>query len=279
MVNIKELDPEEGPLAAYGARLRAAREARGWTQEQLADRMKYSGQHISALETARKPPTLRSSVSADMAFGIAGKVESFKRAYYEIKRGSLMEGFPEYLMRESQAAEIRLFDAGLVPGLLQTHAYAQELANGAVQRDEITPEQAAERVEFLIERQAALVQTPPPLIFAVLDESCIRRPIGDQSVMDEQLARLIEFSQLSNTSLQIAPYSMGALRPFDRLVNLLTMHDRSLMAYTESQSQGYLDRELTSVVPLMKRYHQLQTHAASQAESVAMIEQLRKGTP
>ncbi|MER7044333.1 helix-turn-helix domain-containing protein [Streptomyces jumonjinensis] len=278
-MNRKDLNPDEGPVAAFGVRLRGAREGRGWTQEHLADLMGYSSQHISAMETGRKPPTLRSSLSADTVFGLAGTTASFERAYIEIKRGALLEGFPEYLSREGQAAEIRFFESGLIPGPLQTREYAQELANSAVQRGDITPEQAVDRVEFLIERQAALVRTPPPLIFVVLDESCIRRPIGGPAVMDAQLARLIEFAEQPSTALQIAPFSMGARQPFIRLVHLLTLPDRSLMSYVESQTQGHLDRELTSVLPLVRNYHQLQIEAASQAESVAMINQARKGTP
>jgi hypothetical protein len=62
-------------------------------------------------------------------------------------------------------------------------------------------------------------------------------------------------------------------------VNLLTMSDRSVMYYAESQAQGFFDREPTSVMPVLTTYHQLQAQALSQAETVAMISQLRKGTP
>ncbi|MER6910699.1 helix-turn-helix transcriptional regulator [Streptomyces sp. NPDC000594] len=277
MVNRKELDPTSGPVAAFGARLRSSREARGWTQDELAVYMKYSSQHISAMETGRKPPTLRSSLSADAVFGLAGTTDSFERAYREYKNGALLEGFPEYLSHEGQAAEIRLFESGVIPGLLQTREYVQVMADSAVRRGDITAEQAVDRVEYLIQRQAALVRTPPPLIFVVLDESCLQHPIGGPDVMDAQLARLIEFAAESTTALQIAPYSMGERNPFIRMVNLLTLPDRSVVSYVESQTQGYLDREPTSVLPLVRNYHQLQIEAVSQAESVAMIEQLRKG--
>ncbi|MEU9608877.1 helix-turn-helix transcriptional regulator [Streptomyces sp. NPDC048057] len=279
MVNRKQLNPEAGPVEAFGARLRTSREERGWTQEYLGEQMGYSSQHISAMETGRKPPTLRSSVNADKVFELADTRQSFERAYREIKNGSLLEGFPEYLALEGNAAEVRLFEVGVIPGLLQTREYAAELNNGAVERGDIKPEKAAERVEYLIERQAALVRTPSPLIIAVLDESCVRRPIGGPSVMNKQLDWLIEFADQSNTALHIAPYSMGARRPFNRSVNLLTQADRSIVSYVESQTSGHLDRELTSVLPLVKNYHQVQTDALSQAESVALIKQLRKGTP
>jgi transcriptional regulator with XRE-family HTH domain len=273
------LTPDSSPQAAFGARLRSSREARGWTQDELAELMGYSSTHVSAVETARKPPTLRFSRSADRTFGTEGTVDTFERQWREIRHGSLLEGFPEYVGHEGRAAEIRLYEVGVIPGLLQTPEYASVLAGSAVKRGAITPEQADERVSLIAERQAALVRTRPPLIFVVLDESCIRRPIGRSAVMDAQLARLVDFAELPNTVLHVAPFAMGERRPFDLPITVLTLSDRSLMSYAESAQRGHLERESTSVLPILTAYHQLQADARSQAASVAMINDLRKGTP
>jgi len=155
MVNRKELNPDSSPQAAFGARVRRRRESRGWTQEQLAVTTEYSGQHISAIETGRKPPTLRFTRKLDLAFGTTDFADSFEREWRELRHGSLLEGFPEYVGHEGRAVEIRLFEIGIVPGLLQTPDYAWALANSAVRRGAITPAQADERVSFLAERQAA----------------------------------------------------------------------------------------------------------------------------
>ncbi|WP_246234471.1 helix-turn-helix domain-containing protein [Streptomyces boluensis] len=279
MVNTKELNPEEGPLAAYGARLRSSREAHGWKQDELAERIGYSGRHVSAVETGNKPPTLRFSRSVDATFGFAGTADSFERAWGELRNGSLLEGFPEYVGYEGRAVELRLYEIGVVPGLLQTPDYAQVLTDSVAQRGAITAEHATERVEFLAQRQAALERERPPMVMVVMDESCIRRWVGSDEVMGAQLERLVEFAALPNTVLQVAPFSIGERRPFTLPVNLLTLSDRSVMCYAESQTQGHFDRELTSVTPIMTAYHQLQAVALSQAESVAMINKLRKGTP
>ncbi|TXC96165.1 helix-turn-helix transcriptional regulator [Streptomyces sp. ISID311] len=278
-MNRKELTPERSPREAFGARLRSSREARGWTQDELAERMGYSSTHISAVETGRKPPTLRVSRSADRAFGIEGTEDTFEREWREIRHGSLLEGFPEYVRHEGRAAEIRLYEVGVIPGLLQTPEYASVLAGSHVKRGAITPDQADERVSLIAERQAALVRTPPPLVFVVLDESCIRRPIGGPAVMDAQLARLVEFAERPNTVLQVAPFDMGERRPFNLPITVLTLPDRSLMSYAESSQRGHLERESTSVLPILTAYHQLQADAPSQAASVAMINELRRGTP
>ncbi|QXE36068.1 helix-turn-helix transcriptional regulator [Streptomyces sp. GMY02] len=279
MVNRKELNPESSPRAAFGARVRKLREERGWNQEDLAGRVSCSSQHISALETARKPPTLPLSRKLDLAFGIVGTAASFEREWGEMRHGSLLEGFPEYVGLEGRAVEIRVFEVGIIPGLLQTPEYAQVLADSAVHRGAITREQADERVSFLAERQSALVRPRPPMVLVVMDESCIRRPVGGPGVMGAQLDRLIEFAALPNTALHIAPYAIGEHRTFDRSVNLLTLSDCSVVAYMESQTQGHLDRELVFVRGMLTAYHQLQAVSLSQAASVDMINEVRKGTP
>jgi transcriptional regulator with XRE-family HTH domain len=279
LVNRKELNPEKSPEAAFGARLRSAREVRGWTQEELGERSGYSGQHISAIETGRKPPTLRFSRSTDVVFGVEGTAESFERAWREVRHNSLLEGFPEYVKYEGRAAEIRLYEIGIIHGLLQTPEYARVLADSAVRRGVITDEQAAARVSFVVERQATLAQPRSPMVMVVLDESCIRRWVGGQQVMGAQLDRLVEFAELPNTVLQITPYGIGERRPFNYPMSLLTLSDLSVVAYAESQLRGHLERETTAVLPLLAAYHQLQAEALPQAASVALINEVRKGTP
>ncbi|MFD8803690.1 helix-turn-helix domain-containing protein [Streptomyces atroolivaceus] len=276
-MNRKELNPESSPQAAYGARLRRSREARGWKQEDLAARTEYSSTHISAVETGRKVPTLRFSRSTDLAFGIAGTKDAFEREWAELRNGSLLEGFPEYVGYEGRAVEIRLFEIGLVPGLLQTPQYARALAQGEVQRGAITTEQADERVAFLAERQTVLARRRPPMMLVVMDESCIRHQVGGAEVMAPQLQRLAEFAALPNTVLQVSPFDVGARRAFNLPVNLLTMADRSMVCYAESQAQGHVDRETTYVLSMLTAYHHLQAEALSQAASVAMIQDV-KGT-
>ncbi|MVO84257.1 helix-turn-helix domain-containing protein [Streptomyces sp. p1417] len=278
-MNRKELNPDASPQAAYGARMRGLREARGWTQDELADRMGYSSVHISAVETGRKPPTLRFSRSADRSLGLEGSADAFEREYRQVRQGGLLEGFPEYVKYEARAVELRLYNIGIIPGLLQTPEYARVLADSAVRRGAITPEQADDRVAFLAQRQVALKRPRPPMLFVAMDESCIRRTVGGPAVMDAQLAHLAVFAESPNTLLQVVPYDIGERRTFDLPVNLLTLPDRSVVCYAESQAQGNLDRESASVEPMLTAYHQLQAESLSQAASVAMIEQVRKGKP
>ncbi|WP_026328557.1 helix-turn-helix domain-containing protein [Streptomyces sulphureus] len=278
-MNRKDLNPEVSPQAAFGARLRRSREARVWKQDELGERMGYSSTHISAVETSRKLPTLRFSRSADKAFGLEGTADTFERQWREIRHGSLLEGFPEFVGHEGRAVEIRLYEVGVMPGLLQTPEYAAVIAESAVKRGAITAEQASERIALVAERQAALVRRSPPLVFVMLDESCVRRPVGGRGVMSAQLDSLLEFAERPNTVLQVAPFDMGERRPLRLPITVLTLPDRALVSYAESAQHGHLERDNKFVLPMLTSYHQLQADAPSQAQSVDMINQLRKGTP
>ncbi|MEV5674379.1 MULTISPECIES: helix-turn-helix domain-containing protein [unclassified Streptomyces] len=276
MVNRKELDPEQSPSAAFGACLRSLRDERGWTQDELGERMGCSGAHISAVETGRRTPTQQFAVSADRALGTGDRLERQSRA---VRHRALLEGFPEYLTHEGRAVEIRLYEVGVIPGLLQTQAYASALGDSAVKRGVASREQADERIALVTQRQVSLARTPAPLVFVVLDESCLLRPIGGSALMDAQFTRLVEFAEQPNTVLQVAPFAIGVRRPMTLPVTVLTMPDRSLMSYAESANRGHLERDSTSVLPLLTDYHQLQAEALPRAASMAMISRLRKGNP
>ncbi|WP_369376088.1 helix-turn-helix domain-containing protein [Streptomyces sp. cg36] len=275
-MNRKELNPEESPIARFGLRLRQLRDERGWTQDELGARMGCSGSHISAVETGRRSPTPHFAASADKVLGTGDRLERQSEA---VRHTAILEGFTEYVAQEVKAAELRLFELGIVPGLLQTPHYAEAITTGAVRRGAITAHQAEERLTLLRSRQASLERTPAPLVFAVLDESCLHRRVGGPGVMDAQYARLVAFAELPSTVFQIAPYELGERRSFDLPVTLLTLADRSHLAYSESAQQGRLERDMRFVQPMLTAYHQLQAEALSQAASVAMIENLRKGAP
>ncbi|MFF8557346.1 helix-turn-helix transcriptional regulator [Streptomyces albidoflavus] len=275
MVNRRELDPERSPSAAFGVLLRRLRDERGWTQDQLGEHVGCSGAHISALEIGRRPPTQRLAARCDQALGARGRLVSQSQA---VRHTALIEGFPQYIGYEERAMEVRLYEVGVIPGLLQTQEYASAFGDSAVRRGVVTRDQADERVALIARRQACIARVPPPLIFVVLDESCLRRPIGDAALMDAQFNRLIEFAEMPNTVLQVAPFDIGVRRPMTLPVTLLTMPDRSVMSYAESANRGHLERDSDSVLPLLTDYHQLQAEALTRAASVAMISQLRKGT-
>ncbi|NJQ06087.1 helix-turn-helix domain-containing protein [Streptomyces lonarensis] len=275
-MNRRDIDPTTSAAAAFGARLRSLRDERGWTQEDLASRIGCTGSHISAVETGRRSPTQRFAAGADRALGTSGRLERQSRS---VRETSLLEGFPEFVALEASAAEIRLFEVGIIPGLLQTPDYAEAITRGAVRRGAITEQQAEERLTLLAKRQDSLLRSPAPLVYAVLDEGCIRRTVGGPQTMAAQLDHLLLLAERSSVVVQLTPFDLGERRAFDLPVTLLTLRDRSQIAYSESAQSGRLERETRYVQPLVTAYHHLQVEASPQEQSLAAIEQLRKGTP
>ncbi|MFJ6655030.1 helix-turn-helix domain-containing protein [Streptomyces sp. NPDC091377] len=279
MVYRKELDPDASLQAALGARLRQEREGRGWSQRQLAERMGYSPTQISHVETALKIATLPFCRRLDAVLELAGTDESFEGQWFHMKHGALLEGFPKFISYEGRAAEIRLYEVGVIPGLFQTLEYAAVIENHSVTRGAITAEQAEERVTTVANRQAAISRNPLPAVHAVLDESCIRRQVGSAEIMRRQLDQLLAIAEQPNTILQVAPFTMGERRPFNLPVTILTLPDRVVMSYAESAHRGHLERDSQRVEPTLSAYYQLQKYALPQATSVEVIHQVRKGIP
>ncbi|WP_031065711.1 helix-turn-helix domain-containing protein [Streptomyces sp. NRRL WC-3742] len=272
-MNIKPLTPDSSPQASFGAQLRTQRQALKMSQDQLATRTGYSPGHISSVETGRKPPTLRFARQVDRTFETGSK---FANLFMDVRTSSLLQGFGKYLAEEAKSLELRMFEIGIIPGLLQTPEYATALTTAAVNRGSITEDQAAERLRVLAERQKLLARQPAPQLYAILDESCIRRTVGGRKIMAAQLDRLVEIAALPHMTLQIAPFSMGEARSLNLPVYLPVLPDRSVAAYSEAAQQGWFERDPAEVQPLLTAYHHLQVEALPQAPSVALIGKVRE---
>ncbi|MEU9048649.1 MULTISPECIES: helix-turn-helix transcriptional regulator [unclassified Kitasatospora] len=273
MVNIKEIDPASGPWAPFAVQLRNSRRAKGLKQFQLARKCGVSASYVSFVELARRPPSEKFATKADEVLETGG---TLMLMWWQHKHTALVPGFPEYANHENSAEKIKFFEVNVIHGLLQTKAYATAWEQGNIRRGTATPEQAEERISYLLTRQQTLRRTPAPIVHAVLDESCLRRTIGSREVMVEQLMQLEHLASQPGFVIQVAPYSLGASRPFTRAVTLLEMPGRKMLAYCETEQRGYLDRDTESISSLARDYDQLLVEAMNQADSVATIRSVRR---
>lgn len=236
--------------------------------------MGYSNTLVSYLEGGKRPPTKKFAVKADEVFDTGGTFLELWRRY---TRAALLEGFEEFAECERRCRRLRTFELGVIPGLFQIPAYTTALASAAVKRGSITQEQADERVEFLATRQQRLLeQKSPPIVHAVLDESCLLRPVGGREVMLPQLDLLEELADRPNITVQVAPFKLAEHVPFTMPVVLLTLPDRSVVGYAESQLRGYLERGREPIASWERDYDQLQVESLSKVASLAMIRAVRK---
>jgi transcriptional regulator with XRE-family HTH domain len=123
---------------------------------------------------------------------------------------SLTSQYLDYIALESSAKEIHNYESTLVPGLLQTRRYAETVMREMEADPAVTDEMMASRVEARMQRKARLSGADPLALWAIVDESVLRRPTGGADVMREQLAHLIDVARQPNVTLQVVSNNIGA---------------------------------------------------------------------
>ncbi len=113
----------------------------------------------------------------------------------------------EWIEFERDARLLRWFEPSLVPGLLQTEAYARAVLGwgGLFNADEVE-----QRTQSRMERQAILSGSRPPQFFVMVDEAVLRRCVGGPAVMAEQFAHLVQLAERPHVHIQAVPFSAGA---------------------------------------------------------------------
>jgi hypothetical protein len=131
-----------------------------------------------------------------------------KSWWHDYTESALPTWFGLYVSLEGSAQTICQYHAELVPGLLQTRAYAEQINSmppGFVDNDE-----TQRRVDVRMERQSLLTRPRAPHLITILNEGVLRRPVGGAAVMAEQLGHLLEITQQAGVSVRILPWSAGA---------------------------------------------------------------------
>ena len=133
---------------------------------------------------------------------------SSERDWWEPYKNVLPSGLDTFVGLESDARRELAFELAIVPGLLQTEAYARAMFAA----DDSRGSEAADKlVAMRLERQRALSREASPLeLHAILDESVLRRPVGGPAVMRAQAEHLLALAAWSNVTIQIVPLSVGA---------------------------------------------------------------------
>jgi hypothetical protein len=109
---------------------------------------------------------------------------------------------------EREAVSLRWFEPLLIPGLLQTEEYARAVLAAA---HPASPEDEVEGlVSARMDRQAILDQAEPPLLWVILDEGVLTRPVGGPVVMRDQIERLVKAARRPRIVLQVVPGGVGA---------------------------------------------------------------------
>jgi transcriptional regulator with XRE-family HTH domain len=268
-----------------GSLLHTLRTRAGISTDQAAEAIRASRSKISRMENGRvgfkvrdvedllrmykvSDPQLRLRVTAHVR---QANAPGWWTRYADVTA----DWFGEYLGLETAASLIRSFEMQFVHGLFQTPQYARAvtlLGHSAAPPDEID-----RRVALRVQRQELLTGAGAPMVWVILDEGALRRPVGGRAVMRRQLDRVIELSRLCNVTVQVVPFDAGGHAGAGGSFTMLRFLAEEVpdIVYIEQLTSAlYLDKR-EDVDHYMEVMDNLCTKALLPAESVRFIGKVR----
>jgi transcriptional regulator with XRE-family HTH domain len=195
------------------AELRGIRESKGKSGDAVAAALKWSPSKISRYERARtglRPREVERLLDyyeitgSRRALLLALAEDATQKGWWEEFADSLSDDYKQFIGLEHEATSITIWHVDVVTGLLQTEAYARHIISSYSRVEPIAPGMIGRLVRVRMRRQQVLIREGVQLS-VVLDESVLKRRIGDDSVMYEQLQRLARDAERPNLTLQILP--------------------------------------------------------------------------
>jgi transcriptional regulator with XRE-family HTH domain len=215
-------------LALFAAELQAAREKAGLSQEALAARINYSASSVAMIESRRRTPSPDFASRCDDALGAPG---TFARLQQHGRTAPFPVWFRPYAEIGATAAQLRLFEHSLVPGLLQT----------------------------------------PPRLWMVLDEGVLYRQIGSAKIMHEQLLQLADMADRPNITIEVVPFSAGAHSGLLGACVIADINDGSRVAYLETLAEGFIIEAPSALANIMLTFDTLRSEALPRTASRDLI--------
>jgi transcriptional regulator with XRE-family HTH domain len=206
-----------------GRRFADLRKAAGLTQEQARIRLDRGRSTIGRIEDGDEAVRFRVAEvramlelynapeeDAKLLLALTAETRNGVRKswWHDYTATDLPEWFTLYVSLEDSADSIRQYEPELVPGLLQTRAYAERIMR--VPAGFLEPEEAERRVNARIERQSLLAGSRAPRLEVVLNEAALHRVIGmGADIARDQLQRLLDVGRQPNVDLRIVHYAAG----------------------------------------------------------------------
>ncbi|WP_323447957.1 helix-turn-helix domain-containing protein [Streptomyces yaizuensis] len=259
-------------LQWFGKELEAELRHAGKSQSELAEAIGYQQPYVSKVKHGHAMPSEYFAESCDRFFDTSG---SFARLRTRISRRGHPEWFVPYLELEERASRIRYFTPFLVTGLLQTWSYAEALYRSWSPCD--SDETIREKVTARMSRQVIRDRPSPPLLWVVLDESCLHRMVGDRAAMRGQMEHLMTVAQTPHVTLQILPYDSGAPAAGEGYT-LLSFDDpaQDPVLYAEVLGEGYVIDSAATVATGADGYERLCADALSPEKSLRVLREAIK---
>lgn len=205
-----------------GRRFAALRVRAGITQEQAAERLQRGRATMGRIEDGDSRVRFRdidvkamcelfeaNQEETDLLLALTAETRNGRKKswWHDYTETALPEWFGLYVSLEDSAETINQYESELVPGLLQTEAYAEQVMS--MPPGYIDEEETQRRVKVRLARQSLLTKPRAPHLNVVVNEAVLRRPVGGPAVMAEQLDHLLTMTQRAAVSIRILPWAVG----------------------------------------------------------------------
>ncbi|MEU6475390.1 helix-turn-helix transcriptional regulator [Streptomyces sp. NPDC047017] len=273
VVKVKEPEPLDS-LRTFGAVLQALREHAGLSREQFAVLVKHSKHTVASIELGRRMPDPAFVERAEEVLGNTGALR--KAAACLARQPGLAAWFRQWARMEATAVTLCTYECRVVPGLLQTAAYARAVY---VSVPPLPDEQELEqRIEARMARHALLsTRRKPPRAFSfIVEQAVLERHTGGDEVVREQLDHLLEvIDQHWNVEVQVMPLRRPVHAGLDGPLQLLETPKTKWFAYSEGQNNGRLISDPKEISVLHQRYAKLRSQALTPEDSKSLLERMR----
>jgi transcriptional regulator with XRE-family HTH domain len=267
-----------------GTRLRELRKELNLTVEDVAENLLCSATKISRLETGARRPSLRDVRDLCSLYNVD---EQTSAEFMTLARGAREQRWwtrydddlrlEPYIGLEQDAVAITSYSMYYIPPLLQTEEYARTLVKTIF--PETGPDIHQQHVETRLRRQQLLEEDSKPRYRVLLDEAVLWRPVGGPGVMAAQLEKILKVEQLSEATIQVVPFDVGAHAAQDSNFVLLEFEEGSNLppvVFIEGLTGNqYLERK-TEIARYREAVELLRDSALSPRDSIQCITSRRQ---
>ncbi|MGV9450927.1 helix-turn-helix domain-containing protein [Streptomyces sp. NPDC003635] len=258
-------------LRTFGAVVQALREHAGLSREEFAEEVGLSKHMVASLELGRRMPDPTFADRAEPALGNTGALR--KAAQHLARQPGLAAWFRRWARLEATAITLCTYECRLIPGLLQTEAYARQLFDD--QLPPLTDEQIEAQWEARAERQRLLRERPNTEFSFILEEHLFLRHTGGVQVTRELIDHVREISELRNVEIQMMPVMRESHAGLHGPMQLLETPENRWFAYIEGPECGQLIPDSKVVGVLQRRYARMRAQALSPEDSLSLLRRLR----
>lgn len=173
---------------------------------------------------------------------------------------------------ESKATRIQNFENMFVPGMLQTAEYCRAVIQGVDKT--LSEEEVDHLVATRMGRQSLLTRSTAPQFLAVVDETALRRPIGEEGVMHRQLLHLAALAERPNISLRVVQSSTGAYRGLHGAFVIMEFFEEPSLVHVENLNTGLFLEEEADLASYKTALTDIINVALKPADSVDLVQRI-----